>query len=149
MPNVTALNLVMRFEGFRAKPYLCSAGVPTIGYGSTRYADGRRVTLKDPPIEGAEAMALLKLTFASCEFVMLKHCPNLLRESDNRQAAVLSFVYNFGETNFKSSIYLKRLRVNDWQRAADECRRWIFSGGKKTAGLITRREVEARLILDG
>ena len=26
------LELIKRYEGFRAKPYLCPAGVPTIGY---------------------------------------------------------------------------------------------------------------------
>ena len=25
------IGLIKKFEGFRAKPYLCSAGVPTIG----------------------------------------------------------------------------------------------------------------------
>ena len=44
------LPLLERFEGFRPKPYLCSAGVPTIGIGSTRYLDGRRFTLSDPTI---------------------------------------------------------------------------------------------------
>ena len=45
-----AAELCKQFEGFRAKPYLCPAGIPTIGYGSTYYADGRKVTLQDEPI---------------------------------------------------------------------------------------------------
>lgn len=31
------VNIVKEFEGFRSKPYKCSAGIPTIGYGSTFY----------------------------------------------------------------------------------------------------------------
>ena len=46
-----AAALCRQFEGYRAKPYLCPANVATIGYGSTYYADGRKVTLEDPPMD--------------------------------------------------------------------------------------------------
>ena len=39
-----AAALCRQFEGFRSKPYLCPAGIATIGYGSTYYSDGRKVT---------------------------------------------------------------------------------------------------------
>ena len=36
-----AVDLIKHFEGYRSKPYLCSAGVPTIGYALYRNgADG-------------------------------------------------------------------------------------------------------------
>jgi lysozyme len=47
--------LCRRFEGLFLQPYLCPAGVPSIGYGTTHYADGRAVTLKDPAITKAQA----------------------------------------------------------------------------------------------
>ena len=53
------LELIKRYEGFRAKPYLCPAGVPTIGYGVTVYPDGTKVTLQDPPITQAKAPAIM------------------------------------------------------------------------------------------
>lgn len=146
MSNPTALNLIMRFEGFRPRPYLCTAGVPTIGYGSTRYADGRRVTLNDSPIAPADAVTLLKISLADCIGAMARLCPPMLAASEERQAAVLSFIYNFGATKFASSTYRKRLLAGDWEGAARECRKWFFSGGKKTAGLVVRREVEARML---
>jgi lysozyme len=31
------LDLIKKFEEFRSEPYLCPAGVPNIGYGSTYY----------------------------------------------------------------------------------------------------------------
>ena len=46
-----AAELCRRFEGFSAKPYLCPAGVWTIGYGSTYYANGDKVTKDDPSID--------------------------------------------------------------------------------------------------
>ena len=51
--------IIKQYEGFRAKPYLCPAGVPTIGYGATYYTDGRKVTLRDAPISEADADKLL------------------------------------------------------------------------------------------
>ena len=49
------LAIIKKFEGFRSKPYFCPAGVPTIGYGSTYYADGKPVKLTDAPITEAQA----------------------------------------------------------------------------------------------
>lgn len=147
MRNQTALNLIMRFEGFRARPYLCSAGVPTIGYGSTRYADGSVVTMKDPPISEGVAKALLDITTERCQSEMAKLCTPMLTEEEAKRAAVLSFLYNLGASRFRSSTYRKRLLIGNWESAAGECRKWVFSGGKKTPGLIIRREVEARLLL--
>ena len=44
------LDLIAEFEGLSLKPYLCSAKVPTIGYGSTFYENGTKVKLTDAPI---------------------------------------------------------------------------------------------------
>lgn len=44
------LELIAEFEGFRSEPYLCPANVATIGYGTTIYPNGLRVSLNDKPI---------------------------------------------------------------------------------------------------
>ena len=54
------IELIKKFEGFSKIPYLCPANVATIGYGSTRYANGLKVTLKDNPITELQAIELLK-----------------------------------------------------------------------------------------
>lgn len=54
----SCLPIIKRWEGFRAKPYLDIVGVPTIGYGSTFYLDGTKVTMKDAPISEETASAL-------------------------------------------------------------------------------------------
>ena len=46
------LNLIKQFEGFMAKPYICSGGAKTIGYGATYYPNGLKVTMNDKPIRG-------------------------------------------------------------------------------------------------
>jgi lysozyme len=56
--SVLGRNLIIRAEGFRSDAYLCSAGVPTIGYGSIRYQDRDKVQLGDT-ISRNDAEALL------------------------------------------------------------------------------------------
>ena len=64
-PSDNCLAIVRRFEGFRASPYLCPAGVPTIGYGSTRYEDGSKVSLTDPPITQERADQIMLSTLST------------------------------------------------------------------------------------
>ena len=54
-----AASICRRFEGLYLKPYLCPAGVPTIGYGATFYQDGKKVSLRDKPITREQAEDLL------------------------------------------------------------------------------------------
>ena len=53
------LNLIKSFEGLRLKPYKCSAGVPTIGYGNTFYENNKKVSLADAAITESRAVELL------------------------------------------------------------------------------------------
>lgn len=140
------INLIKKFEGFRSKPYLCPAGVPTIGYGSTRYADGRKVTLQDTPISEEVATQLLLDTLASYE-----KCVNekvKVRLSHNEFDALVSFTYNVGVGNFSSSTLLKKLNAGDRQGAADQLLRWNKAGGKVLAGLTKRRKAERDLFFE-
>ena len=56
------LDIIASFEGFSPTPYLCPAGIPTIGYGSTFYEDGRKVSMSDSAItepQGKEMLAII------------------------------------------------------------------------------------------
>ncbi|WP_423454230.1 glycoside hydrolase family protein [Ottowia sp. VDI28] len=69
--SITAGLAWMGVEGFSSPPYIPTKGdVPTIGYGSTHYEDGTRVTMTDPPIsrERAKDLALgeLERTYGQC-----------------------------------------------------------------------------------
>ena len=61
------LELIKKYEGLRLSPYLCPAGVPTIGYGTTVYPDGTPVSMSDPKITAAKAASLLKTEVAKYE----------------------------------------------------------------------------------
>ena len=139
------LNLIKQFEGFRSKPYLCPAGVPTIGYGSTRYANGTHVTLQDLPINEGVASQLLLDTLTPFETCINDHVAVMLTQ--NQFDALVSFVYNVGQGNFSSSTLLKKLNSGDMQGTADQFLRWNKGGGKVLAGLTVRRVEERKLFL--
>jgi len=142
--NKIALALIKRFEGCRLKPYLCPAGIATIGYGSTRYPNGRRVTMQDEPISEEKAEVFLYYIVTRIAYSIFKLCPILLTEDRGKQASIIDFVYNLGTGNLKASTLRRRINEGNWDEAAHELRKWIYGGGRRLRGLIVRRNVEAR-----
>ena len=51
----TGIDLIHSFEGLSLTPYICPAGVPTIGWGNTYYPNGKKVTMKDKAITREQA----------------------------------------------------------------------------------------------
>jgi len=91
------LEVIKEFEGFSAKPYLCSAKVPTIGYGSTYYPDGSRVTLKDEDITKEYATDCLRYHVKKdCKYLEKFLSDNNITLNDNQFSALISFIYNCG-----------------------------------------------------
>lgn len=139
------LDLIKRFEGFKAAPYMCPANKPTIGYGSCFYADGRPVTLKDDPITEQEADALLSETLVQYERAVAKAAKVPL--SQGMFDALVSFAYNVGAANMASSTLVRKLNSGDIKGAAAEFDRWVYGGGVRLAGLTKRRDAEQALFL--
>lgn len=134
---------IKAYEGFRDKPYLCTGNKATIGYGSTYYANGDKVTLSDSPITEPDALGLLKITLRTYEDAVNKYVTRQLNQ--NQFDALVSLVYNIGPENFRKSTLLKKVNIdpNDPTIVA-EFAKWKKSGGKITPGLIIRREREAK-----
>lgn len=142
----TAANLCRYFEGFFPKPYLCPAKVPTIGYGTTYYPDGRAVKLSDPAISQAQATEYLYHELTKFLGQVLTLCPGLASEPAGRIAAILDFTYNLGAGRLKASTLRKRVNAKDWPQVKLELMKWVMGGGKKLNGLVKRREAECSLI---
>ena len=147
-----AEQLGVRFEGFSSKPYLCPARVPTIGYGSTYYPDGRKVTLQDAPISEPVARAMLVHellhTYAPA---VIRLCPGLLplailNDDWRKFCAIVDFAYNLGAGNLQVSTLRKRINALDWQGACVELMRWVRAGGRVLPGLVLRRTAEVELM---
>lgn len=141
-PN--GLTLLKRFEGFRAKPYLCSAGVPTIGYGNTYYENGIRVKLTDSPIDENWAEQLLKSILTHYELGVDSVTTDNITQ--NQFDALVIFAYNVGVVNFKKSTLLKLVNQNpNDPNIAKQFMRWTRAGGKVIKGLVLRRNLESQL----
>lgn len=127
-------------EGFSATPYRDSAGVATIGYGTTR-----GVTMGSKAITPQEADHLMEgdIERFHRELVQLVKVPLAQNEYD----ALMSFIYNLGASNLASSTLLRRLNAGEYTAAADEFLRWVYAGGRKLAGLVTRRKQEKEIFL--
>ena len=141
-----ATSLCKQFEGFRSKPYLCPANVATIGYGSTYYADGRKVTLQDSPIDEPTASALLmhELEHTYLQGV-LRNCPILM--TDERKCnAIVDFCYNLGTGRLQTSTLKRKINAQDWEGAKEQLMLWNKGGGKVLAGLTKRRVAECALL---
>lgn len=139
------LALIKKFEGFSAKPYLCLAGVPTIGYGATYYPDGRRVTMQDRPVTEADATAMLRAMLASYEAGIARYVQVPLTQG--QYDALVSFAYNLGLAALKSSTLLRLLNARNYAGAAAQFPRWNRAGGKVLPGLTRRREAERKLFV--
>ena len=141
-----AAALCKQFEGFRGKPYLCPAGIPTIGYGSTYYSDGRKVTLQDSPISEPEAAELL-LHELHHTFLpgALRHCPILLTD-EKKCNAVVDFCYNLGVGRLQTSTLKRKINAQDWDGAKEQLMLWTKGNGRVLPGLLKRRTAECRLL---
>ena len=141
-----AIELVKRFEGFRNKPYLCPAGIPTIGYGSTHYLDGRAVTLADAPMSESDAHDLMEAELWHRYLPkVLKYCPCLVSYPKSLNA-IVDFCYNLGVGRLQTSTLRHKLNAGDWDGAQEQLRKWVRGGGKILPGLVARREAEAALL---
>lgn len=149
MDATEALRLVMalclHFEGLYLRPYLCPAGVPTVGAGSTRYLDGRPVRLTDPPITKAHAMVLLR------HKLLTEYMPGVRAlcgavDTPGQLAALTDLAYNIGLGALKASTLRRVVLAGQWARAPAQLRRWNKGGGRVLPGLVRRREAEIALL---
>ncbi len=140
------LKLIEEYEGFKSEPYLCPAGVPTIGIGTTYYEDGTLVTLNDAHISKKRALEILRhqvdTIYGSAVNRYVK-----VDLTQNQFDSLASFTYNLGASNFRTSTLLKRVNAERHNAAANQFKRWNRAGGKKLKGLTRRRKAESKLYL--
>jgi len=140
--NENGYKLICEFEGLKLTPYLCSAKVPTIGYGNTYYPNGKRVTLLDNKITKEYAFEIFKEVadrFAKRVNEMVK-----VDLTQNQFNALTSFAYNVGTGNFASSTLLKKVNANPNDLAIElEFKKWTKANKVVVQGLVNRRKKEA------
>ena len=140
-----AADLCRMFEGFRSRPYLCPAGYPTVGFGSTFYPNGKKVTLNDQPITREQAEEMLQYELLSIVPHVLALCPTVSGNT-NRTAALIDFCFNLGWPRLRASTLRKRVNEQNWPAARAEILKWNKGGGKVLKGLVLRRQAEAAFL---
>lgn len=141
------VELCKKWEGFSAKPYICPAGYPTIGYGTVYKPDGTKVTMSDSPISKETAEAWLRTEVLNTYMAgVLRASPTLIKDPQ-LLAAITDFAYNLGVARYRASTLRRRVDAEDYEGIATELRKWVFGGGKKLRGLVLRREDEIALFV--
>jgi lysozyme len=133
------VDLVKQSEGFSAHPYKDSAGYGTIGYGhkivaGEDFEDGLTV---------AEAETLMRadLDKAAGAVSELVKVPLSQGQFD----ALTDFAFNLGAANLRNSTMLRKLNSGYGEEVPAELLRWVYAGGEKLSGLVTRRQREVAL----
>ena len=146
----SATKLIKEFEGCHLTAYadpLHGWNVATIGWGTTRYPDGRKVSQGDL-LTGTEADRLLQQEIDRIAKHLSTTIPhwNLLRVT--QQSALISFAYNLG-SNFYGSAGFEtisaRLRDKAWSDVPAALKLYRNPGTSVEAGLLRRREAEGAL----
>ena len=141
--NKQGIQLVKSFEGCFLNAYLCPAKVWTIGYGSTKYPNGKPVKQGDK-ITQQEAETLLSDTldeFSKGVYKLIK-----VELNDNQFSALVSFAFNLGVGALSKSTLLKKVNANPNDNTIEqEFMKWVNAGGKKLNGLVRRRTAESKL----
>lgn len=140
-----AAEIARPFEGLYLRPYLCPAGVPSIGYGATFYEDGTRVQLTDPPITKERAEALLHWHIRA-RFLpaAMRLCPGA--NTVGRLAGLVDFAFNLGEGNLRASTLRRRVNAGEWEDVPAQHMRWNRAGGRALRGLTRRCQARADLV---
>jgi GH24 family phage-related lysozyme (muramidase) len=144
-----AVQIVTEFEGFVDHVYDDGVGVATIGYGTTRYPDGRRVRFGDPNITKATAKIYLSHDLETTVDQLDSSIPHWDEMDGNQRSALISFAYNLGDhfyggDQFKTiNSTLRDKRWGDVPKAME-----LYSNPndpKIHPGLLRRRKAEGEL----
>jgi len=141
LPSEPALERIKEHEALRTTAYLDAVRIPTICYGSTA---GVRLGQKATP-EQCNAMLRRDASYAGAGVARQVKVPVTQGQYD----ALVSFVFNVGESQFSRSTLLRKLNAGDCTGAAAEFSRWVFAKGKRLGGLVKRRAVERKQFEEG
>jgi lysozyme len=158
-------DLMHFFEGYRNKPYRCSAAIWTVGWGHAMYADQLNLPnvrkegytgliRSDYQLKGEdnrvwskdELVNLFKVDIDTFERGVFRLSPTLASHQ-SKFDAVVSFAYNAGLGNYQRSTIRMKVNRGDWEGASEAFMSWTKAGGKEVAGLVKRRKAEVALFL--
>lgn len=143
---VPALKIIKGFEGCHLHAYLCPAGVPTLGWGSTQI-NGRAVQLGDTITQAQADDQLKQQVLHQYAPGVLRLIPSASKWKADQIAAITSFAYNVGLAALEGSTLRQRLNAGEpaAQVVAEELPRWNKGNSGPLPGLVRRRAAEVAL----
>tara|TARA_R110001599_G_scaffold75767_1_gene207673 strand:+ start:198 stop:641 length:444 start_codon:yes stop_codon:yes gene_type:complete len=131
------LGLIKKFEGCELKAYRCAANVLTIGYGSIKgVTENMQITKEE-----ADKLLLHEMD----EYEGYINDMVTVDLNQNQFDSLVSWVFNLGPSNLRSSTMLKVINENKLEEVPSQIKRWNKAAGQVKEGLIRRREAEALL----
>lgn len=160
------IHLMHTFEGYRSKPYKCTAFCWTVGYGHLMYNEQLRLPVvrkdgytgmirnefplkeEDNRVWSREELEKIFVDdLVSFERGVLRNAPNLAGNQPLFDACV-ALAFNIGVGGFQRSTLRQRILRNESPESiADGFLKYTMSGGKVTPGLVRRRKAEVALFL--
>jgi lysozyme len=135
------IELIKKFEGCKLNPYLCPAGLPTIGFGH------RIESLDLYPAGISQAQAdeflLAELDAISANLNLYINFP----VNQNQFDALCSLIFNVGIGAFIKSQMRKDIDNGLLIAAANEFDDWNHVNGEVSLGLTRRRQAEKALFM--
>lgn len=143
--TTAGLELIRASEGYSAVPYMCAAGVPTIGWGTTIDINGLPITLDHPPID----LEYAHILFSRDVRLFGAGVKKLVKVPVNKRqySALVSFAYNLGLGNLQASTLLRKLNRSDYIGASGQFKWWRKANGEILRGLVIRRALERDMFL--
>lgn len=147
-PSDNLYDFIKQEEGVVLHSYRDSAGIYTIGIGSTMYKSGKRVGPGEH-ITIEEALDLLSWEVNN-KSASVSHFVSQTRLNQNQYNALVSFAYNVGIGALQNSTLLKKVKINPSDPfIRNEFLKWVYItvNGKKVVskGLQERRQREWEL----
>jgi lysozyme len=139
------LQFIRDHEGCILHAYLDGGGVPTIGYGTTRYANGSRVQIGE--VITKEQAENYLYAEARAKAIAVNEATKSVTLNQNQFDALVSLAYNIGVGAFRRSTLLKDILIDPTERPTIDgaFEMWKYDNGKVIPGLLARRKEEVKL----
>ena len=112
--NNNLIEMIKRHEGFSYKPYRCSAGKLTCGWGHN---------LEAHDISKQVAEQMLKEDIERAFNDILYIFPNFYQYSQNRQNALIDMIFNLGKSRFcLFKKMISAINKEDWEEATRQAK---------------------------
>lgn len=141
--SASGVSFIAAHESVVTRAYRDVAGIWTIGVGHTAAA-GPPKPLAGMTITRDEAFAILARDLPKYERRVSVALPSASQAVFD---GAVSFDFNTGAID--RATWVRACRAGDMATARRLLMLWVKAGGRTVAGLVSRREAEARLIFDG